>query len=104
MTAMPKLAGSEPDRRENVDAGKRSGMEPASRVEPLAVDAKALAGLIGISVRTIRTHDAGGKLPRGVRIGGRKVWIVDEIKRWLESGAPNRATWEAMKGSASKFK
>ncbi|MEK6676612.1 MAG: hypothetical protein AABZ47_13290 [Planctomycetota bacterium] len=92
MTAALKLPPEPNSKPSNQAAGR-----PA--LEPLAVDAKALAALIGISVRTVRTHDAGGKLPRGIKIGGRKVWIVDEIKRWLVAGAPDRVAWEARKAA-----
>lgn len=65
--------------------------------EPLAVDAKALARMLCAGVRTIRTWDAAGKLPRPVRIGGRLLWSVEEIRTWLTAGAPDRQTWEARK-------
>lgn len=66
---------------------------------PLVVDAKALAKLLGLGVRTIRTHDAAGKLPAPVRIGGRVVWRVAEIRDWLDAGAPDRETWEARRAA-----
>jgi hypothetical protein len=25
------------------------------------------------------------------------VWVLAEIRRWLDAGAPDRQTWEAMK-------
>ena len=64
---------------------------------PLIVDAKRLAGLLGQSLRTIRTWDAAGKLPQPLRIGGRVVWRLAEIRAWLEAGAPNRTTWMAQR-------
>ncbi len=64
---------------------------------PLSVDAKSLANLLGLSLRTIRAHDASGKLPAPIRIGGRVVWLVSEINCWLEAGAPDRVTWNARK-------
>jgi prophage regulatory protein len=66
---------------------------------PLVVDAKGLAALLSMGVRTIRTHDAAGKLPAPVRIGGRVVWRVDEIRAWLEAGAPDRETWAARRAA-----
>ncbi|HET6575911.1 MAG TPA: helix-turn-helix domain-containing protein [Fimbriiglobus sp.] len=62
---------------------------------PLVVDARRLAVLLGCGLRTVRTHDAAGKLPAPVRIGGRVVWRVSEIRDWLAAGAPDRATWAA---------
>lgn len=69
---------------------------------PLVVDAARLAKLLGMGVRTIRTHDATGRLPAPVRIGGRVVWRVDEIRAWLAAGAPNRDEWEARKVACSR--
>jgi predicted DNA-binding transcriptional regulator AlpA len=45
----------------------------------------------------VRAWDAGGKLPTPVRIGGSVRWRTDEIRRWLDAGAPDRATWEQIR-------
>jgi predicted DNA-binding transcriptional regulator AlpA len=37
--------------------------------------------------------DAAGRLPAPVRIGGSVRWRLDEIRAWLDAGAPDRATW-----------
>jgi predicted DNA-binding transcriptional regulator AlpA len=63
----------------------------------MLVDAKRLARLLGVGVRTVRTWDAGGKLPSPVRIVGRVAWRLDEVRAWLDAGAPCRAEWEALK-------
>jgi predicted DNA-binding transcriptional regulator AlpA len=66
---------------------------------PLVVDAKRLAKLLCAGVRTVRTWDAAGKLPAPIRIGGRVVWSVAEIRAWLEAGAPDRETWAAIRAA-----
>ena len=71
-------------------------------ISPLVADAALLAKLLGLGLRTIRTHDAAGKLPRPIRIGGRVVWDVEEIRAWLAAGAPDRKTWDARKAARSK--
>lgn len=68
----------------------------------LVVDARRLARLLCCGIRTVRTWDAAGKLPAPIRIGGRVVWRVDEIRAWLAAGAPNRAEWEARKAASRK--
>jgi len=60
------------------------------------VDARLLSKLLCASIRTVRTWDAAGKLPAPIRIGGRVVWRLDEIRAWLNAGAPDRETWTAM--------
>lgn len=69
--------------------------EPAS--SPLVADARRLAAMLGVGLRTVRTWDAAGRLPAPVRIGGRVVWRVDELRDWLDAGAPNRDRWAAIR-------
>jgi predicted DNA-binding transcriptional regulator AlpA len=66
----------------------------------LAADAAALAPRLSVSLRTVRTWDAAGKLPKGIKIGGRKLWRVSEIDAWLAAGCPERVEWEARKAAA----
>jgi predicted DNA-binding transcriptional regulator AlpA len=68
------------------------------RLSPLVADARLLARLLGLGVRTIRSMDYSGKLPHPLKLSGtRTVWVLAEIRRWLAAGAPNRKAWEAMK-------
>ena len=69
---------------------------------PLVVDARRLARLLCCGIRTVRTWDSAGKLPKPIRIGGRVVWRVAEIRAWLAAGAPNRDVWEARKAASRK--
>ena len=69
---------------------------------PLVVDARRLARLLCCGIRTVRTWDSAGKLPKPIRIGGRVVWRVDEIRAWLAAGAPNRDVWEVRKAAFRK--
>ena len=78
-----------------IDADPPAG----SAAAPLVVDARRLAKLLGSGVRTVRTWDAAGKLPAPLRIGGRVVWRVNEIRAWLDAGAPDRATWAAIRAA-----
>jgi predicted DNA-binding transcriptional regulator AlpA len=72
------------------------------RSSPLVVDAKRLAKLLGCAVRSIRTWDAAGKLPMPLRLGGRVVWRVAEIRAWLDAGAPDRETWTSIRDARLK--
>jgi predicted DNA-binding transcriptional regulator AlpA len=72
------------------------------RVSILAVDAKRLARMLCCGVRTIRSWDAAGRLPSPIRIGGRVVWRLDEIRAWLRAGAPNRSEWNAIYANKTK--
>jgi len=74
-------------------------LPPKPTDTPLTVDAKRLAAMLDIGLRTVRTHDAAGKLPKPVKVGGRVLWILDEIREWLAAGAPDRATWERIRAA-----
>jgi len=68
---------------------------------PLAVSAKQLAAMLGVSVRTIRSMDASGWLPEPVLISSRLIrWPVAEIEAWLRAGAPSRADWDKLQAAA----
>ena len=68
--------------------------------EAIAVDARSLGRMLGLSLRTIRAMDAGGKLPRPVKLNGHSVrWVVSEIEAWLAVGAPDRSAWEALRAN-----
>lgn len=66
----------------------------------LAVSAKGVAKLLSTGLRTVRTWDAGGKLPRPVRVGAKVLWSVSELRAWLAAGCPPREDWECRKAAA----
>ncbi|QEL18838.1 helix-turn-helix transcriptional regulator [Limnoglobus roseus] len=77
---------------------KSEGFESPPAAASLAVDAKRLGELLsGVSERTIRTWDAAGYIPEPVRVGGKVLWSVAEVRAWLAAGSPDRVTWAACK-------
>lgn len=65
--------------------------------EPLLISARHAAMLCGVSLRTWRTRDAAGWIPRPVRVGRSVFWRAEELRRWVEAGCPRREPWEASK-------
>ncbi len=63
----------------------------------LTADAATLAKLLNASVRSIRTYDQCGAIPAPIRIGGRVLWRVEEIREWVMAGSPDRETWNAIR-------
>ena len=62
-------------------------------------DAKTFGQRLSLSKRQIFRLDSCGKLgPAKLRIGGAVRWSAQECSDWLAAGAPDRRTWEAMKG------
>lgn len=62
---------------------------------PLLLTATQAAVVCGRSLRTWRSLDAGGRIPRPVRIGRSTLWRAKELSDWVEAGCPDRETWEA---------
>jgi predicted DNA-binding transcriptional regulator AlpA len=71
----------------------------------MVADAECLAELLGLGVRTIRTMDAAGKLPRPLKLGARTVWIIREVREWLAAARngipPDRREWEALRAAVN---
>jgi len=63
-------------------------------VEPVLVDSRTAAGLCGISRSTWLSWDAAGMNPRPVRLGGRVLWAVDDLRQWAAAGCPGRERFE----------
>ena len=72
-------------------------MEPTTTQQPeqLAVDARGMSKLVPFSVRTLRRMDSAGRIPKGHRVGGKKLWRVSDLTRWAELGFPDREEFEA---------
>ena len=55
---------------------------------PLLIDAKAVALLTGLSVRTVWRFASCGKIPPPLPVGGRRLWRRAEIVEWVAAGCP----------------
>lgn len=63
--------------------------------QPLLLTAKMAAAMCGKSVRTWRSWDAAGRIPRPIRIGRSTLWDCRELENWVAAGCPSREEWEA---------
>ena len=71
----------------------------ATAVVPL-LKVDDLAQMLSISRRGLFAMRARGHLPRGVKIGGRALrWDANEVRAWLDAGAPPAAEWEQTRKS-----
>jgi len=70
-------------------------------LSPLLLSARDLAAMLRLGLRTIRAMDAAGKLPAPVRIGSCVRWRSEEIRAWLDAGAPDRETWARIRAARS---
>ena len=65
-----------------------------ARQDKLLVNAEQAAEMCSKSLRTWRTWDAGGLIPRPMRIGRSTLWRIDELRAWTAAGCPPRQEWE----------
>ena len=65
--------------------------------QPLAVSARELSAMLGVSLRQIWRLNSTGRLPKPVRLGGSVKWRRDEILAWLGQNCPARSEWEAIR-------
>lgn len=72
-------------------------INPADASATLLLSAHDLARELRVSVRTLRSWDAAGHIPKPLRLGHAVRWERVELVRWIAAGGPDRATWEATK-------
>ena len=73
--------------------------QESSSSQFIAISAKQLSQLLGVSLRQVWRLNATAKLPRPIRIGGSVRWNRAEVIQWFsEAGCPDHQTWEARKG------
>lgn len=66
-------------------------------IQSIAISARELAELLGVSLRQVWRLNATAKLPRNMQLGGSRKWSRTEIMNWFEAGCPDRQTWETRK-------
>ncbi|MHC4582702.1 MAG: helix-turn-helix transcriptional regulator [Planctomycetota bacterium] len=58
--------------------------------------AQMLAERLSLSKRQVHRLNSAGRIPAPIRIGGSVRWSERTVNRWIEAGAPDRRTFEAM--------
>jgi prophage regulatory protein len=83
-----------------IDAGAMAGDRGdahANGLAPLLVSHRRAAKLCGVSGPTWHRRVAAGDIgPEPVRLGGRVLWRLEELERWVAAGCPDRRTWQAL--------
>jgi predicted DNA-binding transcriptional regulator AlpA len=69
----------------------------AAAVEPLLVPAPEAARLCGISEATWFRLKSAGKTPEPVKLGGRVLYRIEDLKLWVALGCPDRKTFDTRK-------
>ena len=73
-------------------------MMECTTTSPLLLTAPAAATLCGTSLRTWRSWNAAGRIPRAIHIGRKVFWSPEELKAWVTACCPDRVIWETMQG------
>jgi excisionase family DNA binding protein len=55
------------------------------------VTAGHVARMLRVSKRTVWRMLSAGRLPVPIRVGGIVRWRIDEIKKWIYAGCPERS-------------
>jgi hypothetical protein len=72
-------------------------------VDPLLVDFKVAAGMIGVGVSTFYNMNRSGELgPQVLRLRGRRLWSRPELEAWVKARCPRREIWAAMSRSPER--
>jgi predicted DNA-binding transcriptional regulator AlpA len=75
----------------------------ASVPDRLLLSSEELASMLSISRATLWRMLAAGKLPLPLRPSpGLVRWKADEIRRWVDSGMPDRKTWQALQVASQR--
>jgi excisionase family DNA binding protein len=73
-----------------------AGGDPAStdavRADASLLDVRAVAGLLGCSVRHVYRLADGGQMPTPVRLGALVRWPRQVIADWIAAGCPTVCT------------
>jgi predicted DNA-binding transcriptional regulator AlpA len=74
---------------------------PPPTAEPLLVPAAIAARLCGISEASWFRLKAAGKTPAPVKLGGRVLYRIEELRLWVSWGCPPRKEFDARRGAAN---
>ena len=70
----------------------------APTVEALLVPAHVAGPMCGRSKASWWRDHTAGRIPAPIKLGGRSLWRVEELRRWVEAGCPSRTVWEGGAG------
>lgn len=71
---------------------------PGPQPEPLMIDVRGVAALLGVSARHVQGLDYSGRLgPMPVKLGRSARWSIEEVREWVRAGCPTRPKWLARK-------
>lgn len=76
----------------------RDAITLPTETTPLLVGATEAARLCSVSEATWWRLAAAGKVPVPIKLGGRTLWRVGELREWTAAGCPDRHAWDVLRG------
>jgi predicted DNA-binding transcriptional regulator AlpA len=71
-------------------------------VEPLLVDTEQAAAVCGIGRATWFRLKSAGMTPAPVKLAGRVLYRLDDLKKWVSLGCPPRKEFETRKSAGGR--
>jgi predicted DNA-binding transcriptional regulator AlpA len=68
--------------------------------EPALISAKRAAAFCGVSTSSWYRCLSAGKVPAPVKLNGRTLWRLLELRDWIAAGCPSRQRWEHVRAAA----
>jgi predicted DNA-binding transcriptional regulator AlpA len=68
-------------------------------VQALLIPAEVAGAMCGRSEASWWRDHSAARIPAPVKLVGRTLWRVQELRDWIEAGCPARKTWEALKAT-----
>ena|SRR5581483_4437142 len=87
--------------RDAAPPGSEAGWSAPPVVEPLLVDTEQAAAACGIGRATWFRLKSAGKTPAPVKLAGRVLYRVEDLRLWVVLGCPPRKEFEARKATAN---
>ncbi len=85
-----------------IEATETTASGTLAQQYPPLLTKEHMSELLGRSVRSIYRWEREGRLPSSVNLGSQRLWVLDEVLKWIAAGCPPRRVWERLHPSYRK--
>ena len=72
------------------DSGSQGNSAESQGEQPLLLDVKGVSWITSLSERSIWRGVDVGRVPKPLKVGGRRLWRRSDIERWVAAGCPEQ--------------
>lgn len=94
-----RIVARGPTSQQEQVAKMRAFLNARNHTQPLLVPACSAAIITGVAESTWWKLHSAGSTPAPIHLGRATRWNREELRAWIEAGAPSRDRWEAIKQS-----